>query len=285
MARGVTSGSGTVRALAVQSDNSVIVGGDFTSFNSGPYYHLVRLNSAGVVDATFNVGTGSNAVNSVNAIVVQPDGRILVGGSFTNVTVSNVTYNLNYLARLNANGSVDTSFNLGAGGNNSVLALAVDSQERIVVGGEFTRFSGVTRSGIKRASIPMVRSIPPLTFQGGADGGFVDTIAIKRMMKSTSAAGSPALRESARTTSCGSTAGANTGNGDIQFSQPVFGVLQSGTNAVVTLQRLGGEGASNQPPVTIVFSTSDGTAVAGSNYTAVTTNVTFPPGETFGIGR
>jgi len=40
-------------------------------------------------------------------------------------------------------------FQRGAGANNTVLALAVDSQQRILVGGEFTRFSGVTRSGIR----------------------------------------------------------------------------------------------------------------------------------------
>src|SRR5208283_3590258 len=98
--QGVTSLNGAIHALAVQANNSVIAGGDFTSFNSATYNHLVRLNSAGVVDPTFNPSTGSAAEDSVRAVAIQPDGRILIGGSFTSVTVSNVTYNFNYLARL-----------------------------------------------------------------------------------------------------------------------------------------------------------------------------------------
>ena len=58
--------------------------------------------------------------------------------------------------------------------------------------------------------------------------------------------------------------GANFGDGVIQFTQPVYGVLENGTNATITIQRLGGEGTAAQPTVNITFSTSDGTAMAGS---------------------
>ena len=75
--------------------------------------------------------------------------------------------------------------------------------------------------------------------------------------------------------------GANFGNGSVQFIQPVFGVLENGTNAVITLQRFGGEGTSALTSCSVLFSTSDGTAVAGADYTPVTTNVVFPYGETF----
>ena len=69
----------------------------------------------------------------------------------------------------------------------------------------------------------------------------------------------------------------NTAYGTVQFSEPVYGVLQDGTNAQITLQRLGGES-----PISIIFSTSNGTARAGIDYIGVTNlNVTFPLGETF----
>ena len=73
---------------------------------------------------------------------------------------------------------MDTNFNVGAGGNDAVLALAIDSQNRILVGGEFTRFSGVTRSGITRLN-PDGTVDPTINFGSAADGGFVDTIVIQ----------------------------------------------------------------------------------------------------------
>jgi hypothetical protein len=65
------------------------------------------LNSDGSVDNTFSIGTGFN--NTVWVIKVQTDGKILVGGNYTQ-------YNGNphsNLIRLNSDGSVDNSFNTG----------------------------------------------------------------------------------------------------------------------------------------------------------------------------
>lgn len=68
---------------------------------------------------------------TVNAIVVQPDGKILVGGSFTNIGGSN----RNHLARLNADGTLDT-FNPNV--NNTVHAMTLQSDGKIIIGGAFT---------------------------------------------------------------------------------------------------------------------------------------------------
>jgi uncharacterized delta-60 repeat protein len=275
---GVTSINGAIHALAVQADNSVIAGGDFTYFNSAIHNHLIRINAAGVIDPTFNPGTGSDSATSVRAIAIQPNGQILIGGSFTNVTVSNVTYNLNYLARLNSDGSVDTNFSagLGTGGNNSVLALAIDSQQRILVGGEFTRFNGVTRSGITRLNTNGTAD-PTINFGSGADGGFVDTIVIQSNDEIDLAGGFTSFEGIPQNNFVRVYGGSiNSAYGTVQFSQADFGVLQDGTNAIITLQRLGGEA-----PLNVNFSTSNGTALAGINYSNVTTSVTFPLGETF----
>lgn len=273
--QGVTGSNAIVHAVAVQANNQVILGGDFTSFNGGTYNHLIRLNVDGSIDTTFNPSTGPNLTDSVRAIAIQPDGRILVGGLFTNV--NGVAYN--HLVRLNFDGSLDTNFNLGVGGNNSVLALAIDAQQRILVGGEFTTFSGVTRSGLTRLN-PDGTLDPTINFGSGADGGFVDSIVIETNEEIEVAGGFSTFEGLSENNFVRLYGGATAGNGDIQFSQAVYGVLESGTNAVITLQRLGGEGADSNS-VSIVFSTSDGTAFAGTNYAAVTTNVVFPYGETF----
>ena len=65
------------------------------------YKTLVRLNSNGSIDTSFNIGTGFD--NTVWTIDIQPDGKILVGGDFS-------TYNgtsRNRIVRLNSNGSID----------------------------------------------------------------------------------------------------------------------------------------------------------------------------------
>jgi len=108
---GATGAGGTVHALAVQADGKVIVGGDFTSFNNFPYHHLVRLNLDGSVDPAFNADTGATVNGSVHAIVIQPDGQILIGGVFA--TVNGVS--MNHIARLNPDGSIDESFRSGSG--------------------------------------------------------------------------------------------------------------------------------------------------------------------------
>jgi uncharacterized delta-60 repeat protein len=92
--------------VAIQSDDKILVGGNFTSFNGNASIRLVRLNSNGTYDNTFNVGTGfGTAVDAyVQTIVIQSDGKIVVSGAFT-------TYNgttVNRILRLNTDGSIDT---------------------------------------------------------------------------------------------------------------------------------------------------------------------------------
>jgi uncharacterized delta-60 repeat protein len=130
----------TVEALAVQADGKILVGGSFASLGggasrSGPY--VGRLNADGSLDTSFNPGTNG----AVGAIVVQADGKILVGGAFTTLGGGGTgTTARNYLGRLNADGSLDTSFNPGA--NVGVAAIAIQEDGRILVGGGFTQLGG-----------------------------------------------------------------------------------------------------------------------------------------------
>jgi uncharacterized delta-60 repeat protein len=89
---------------------------------------------------SFNPG----ASNWVYATVVQPDGRIVVGGEFTNI----VGQSRNYLARLNPDGSLDASFNPRA--SNAVNCLALQPDGKILVGGTFTGIGGQSRGRIAR---------------------------------------------------------------------------------------------------------------------------------------
>ena len=102
--------------------SSDLIGGDFTVVNNTPRVRLARLNADGTLDLTFNPSTGAED-GAVRAVAVQPDGRVIAGGTFTRV--NGVTRN--HLARFNVDGSLDLTFLAApaAGANDDVLALAI----------------------------------------------------------------------------------------------------------------------------------------------------------------
>jgi len=275
---GVTGTNAAIHAIALEPNNQILVGGDFTSFNNAPHHHLVRLNVDGSVDTNFAAfdGVGSDINGSVRALQVQPDGNIIIGGLFTTVSGRN----FNFIARLNNDGTVDTNFNVGVGCNNGVLTLALDSQNRILVGGEFTKASGVTRNGITRLN-PDGTVDPTINFGFGANG-YIDSIVIETNDEIDVAGAFTTFNNFPENNYVRLYGGANAGDGSLEFSQQVYGALESATNAVITIERLGGEGTLAQPTVTAEFTTADSAnGFNGTNYIGVTTNVVFPYGETF----
>lgn len=119
---------GTVNALAEDSAGRLIVAGNFNSFNGISCDDIIRLNPDGSIDNTFNT-TLSNSF--VKALRIQPDGKILVGGSTVGAKDG--------IARLNSDGSLDTSFDASAVVNDDVHSIALQPDGKILIGGEFTR--------------------------------------------------------------------------------------------------------------------------------------------------
>lgn len=134
----------TVRALAIQSDGRILVGGLFTAFNGSPSGRLQRLNQDGSLDDTFAPGTGAD--NAIYAILVQPDGKILIGGDFTSFN----GVNRNRIARLRMDGSMDPTINFGSGANGFVAALAVQSDRKILLAGGFTQYNDESHAYLAR---------------------------------------------------------------------------------------------------------------------------------------
>jgi uncharacterized delta-60 repeat protein len=142
---GITGG--LVFALAVdtglaasnaQLAGSIVVGGSFRSVNGLVANRIARLTPQGLLDASFNPGTGANS--NVFALAMQADGKVLLGGEFT--TVGGV--GRARVARLLSNGALDTSFDPGAGANGPVQVIAVQPDGKVLVGGDFTSFAGQT---------------------------------------------------------------------------------------------------------------------------------------------
>jgi uncharacterized delta-60 repeat protein len=160
-----------VKALKIQSDGKILVGGSFTTYSGLTSSRIIRLNSNGSVDKSFNIGTGFN--NIVRAIEIQSNGKILVGGDFSNY---NGTY-VQGIIRLNSDGTIDTSFVSGDGfsysNNGNVFVIKVLSTGNILVGGWFYDYNGnSTNNLIELDSDGGVTN----TFDGGTNTSFDDRV-------------------------------------------------------------------------------------------------------------
>jgi uncharacterized delta-60 repeat protein len=101
----------------------------------------------GVTSSKYLKAFNPNANGSVNSIVPQPDGKILLGGSFT--SVSGTTRNR--IARVFENGDIDTTFDPNVDSSlSTVLSMAQQSDGKILLGGDFTSVSGTTKNRIAR---------------------------------------------------------------------------------------------------------------------------------------
>jgi uncharacterized delta-60 repeat protein len=161
-----------VQTLAVQPDGKILVGGSFTMIGGGAMgmtmrNRIARLNADGSVDMSFDPG----ASGAVTAIALQPDGKILVAGSFTGLGGTTGTTTRNRIGRLNSDGSLDMTFDPGASGGN-VTALLVQEDSRILVGGTFTGLGGGTGTMTTRNRIGRLNpnGTVDLGFDPGANG-------------------------------------------------------------------------------------------------------------------
>lgn len=135
----------SINYMALQADGKILITGEYiTSYNGIARKRLARLNSDGTLDTTFNPGTGPSS--NVYTIAMQQDGKILIGGRFSNYN----GVSRNGIARINTDGTVDATFNLGTGVNNSIYSLAVQTDGKILISGLFTTFNGITRNRFAR---------------------------------------------------------------------------------------------------------------------------------------
>ncbi|MDQ3075903.1 MAG: Ig-like domain-containing protein [bacterium] len=173
-----TGAKGPVRTISIQTDGKVIVGGDLTAYNDIARNGIVRVNSNGSLDNSFNSGSGFN--DTVFTTLLQPDGKVIVGGNFSSydgIGRSKIT-------RLNVDGSTDFSFNPQLGANNPILAISLQPDGKIIIGGNFTTYNGISRNGIARLNSDgtLDVSFNPGTGIGNtidSDVGLVDSISLQ----------------------------------------------------------------------------------------------------------
>jgi uncharacterized delta-60 repeat protein len=134
-----------IYGLALQPDGRIVIAGAFVNVSGISRNRVARLNADGSLDASFDPGVGVG-YSHVNAVLLQADGRVLIGGEFT--TVGGAARHR--LARLNSNGTLDTSFAPAPGTDWLVRSLALQPDGKVLIGGPFSTYNGVPRSGIAR---------------------------------------------------------------------------------------------------------------------------------------
>lgn len=153
-----TGFTGSINEITLQTDGKLLVGGFFTALNNRPVRNLIRLLPDGTLDNSFNIGTGVDGTNnSVQYIKVDENGKIYVGGDITRFNGKSA----NMLIRLNANGTLDSSFTGTAEYRGRVITFAFQPDGKILVGGV-----------ISKPSSPVVAMIR-LESNGSLDNSFV----------------------------------------------------------------------------------------------------------------
>jgi uncharacterized delta-60 repeat protein len=115
-----------VYSMAIQTDGKPIIGGFFTLFDGHPQNAVARLNTNGTYDATFQ-SLSLLEDGTVFAMQLQADGKLVVAGDMTQA----------HLVRLNTDGSQDTTYQPGLGPSDDVYAMAIQRDQKVVIGGLF----------------------------------------------------------------------------------------------------------------------------------------------------
>ncbi len=138
---------GTVWALAVQPDDKAILAGQFTSYNGTARSCIARAMPGGPIDTSFNPGTGANG-GMISSLALLPDGsgKMMIGGTFRQYNGATRPY----IARLNPNGLQDGSFAPTQDPNGPVWALAIQTDGKVLITGDFTMIGEVPRAHIAR---------------------------------------------------------------------------------------------------------------------------------------
>lgn len=255
----------SVRAITVQTDGRILIGGDFQSFNGVSRNFFARLLTDGTLDATFNTGTGADG--SVEAVALQPDGRVIIGGAFS--TVGGAAHR--GVARLNASGTIDPTFNATLDANAIVGAIAIQSDGKVIIGGDFNNVGGFGRSNVARLNLD--GTIDPTFNPGSGTNAGVRALVLKSNGKTVIGGAFSTVDGVARARLA--QLNGDVAPGSVQFTAEAFNVSESATSVAVTVSRTGGSAGA----VSVSYTTADGSATAGSDYTATRGVLTWEAGD------
>ncbi len=139
-----------VCGASLQTDGKIIICGDFNKYDNTTRNRITRVNSDGTLDGSFNANPGAN--KRIHTTAIQNDGKIIVGGAFTQFKGSAYSG----IVRLTSTGAIDATFTVGIGfagtsTNTAVRICKIQSSDgKILVGGLFESYDGFNLNNIVR---------------------------------------------------------------------------------------------------------------------------------------
>jgi uncharacterized delta-60 repeat protein len=150
-----TNADNNVYTVLLQPDGKILVAGNFTTMNGKKRGRIARLNSDGTMDSGFDPQTGADYY--INTMALQTDNKILIGGAFTNFNKIQTSR----VARLNPDGTLDTTFITGKGADGDIVSIVLQSDQNALIAGEFVSINGIVRPYLAR----LFAAPPPLTLE------------------------------------------------------------------------------------------------------------------------
>jgi len=149
-----------IKAITSLSDDKIIIGGDFNTYDNNNCGSILKLNYDGTIDNSFIGGFLDISGNTqlVNTISIDSNNSIIVGGEFISYNSNTfyldslnekIKHNISHIIKLKFDGSIDTSFQTN-GFNNKVNTIKIDSNNKYLVGGDFTLYSSKVHNKIIR---------------------------------------------------------------------------------------------------------------------------------------
>lgn len=132
--------------IAVLPGGRVFVGGGFLHSIGVPLNSMAVFGADGALDPTFGASKGGNPGARALTSIVQPDGKIIIGGwiwSYDGVPVGGIV-------RLKPDGTLDSTFATGRGFDGGVFNIALQTDGKILACGNFSSFNGTTRLSVAR---------------------------------------------------------------------------------------------------------------------------------------
>lgn len=246
----LTSSLPVVNALALRADGKIVIGGQFSHVGGSPYAGAARLNADGTRDATFANPQIAGGGTAVNALAVQADGKVIIGGNFA--TVGGQTYGR--VARLNADGTPDTGFE-NPTANSFASSIALQPDGKALIGGNFTTIRGTAAGYLARVFATSPQAAPTgVTATAGDGQATVSWTAIPGAITGYTATASPGGATCATTTatSCTITGLANGTTYTVAVTaENAFGSGPAASASAVLASRTAAAAAAAKPSVTV----------------------------------
>lgn len=158
----------SIKTLKIAPDDKVLISGSFNRVDGVPRANLARLQRDGSLDPSFYSGTVQE--DSIEAVAPLADGRILIGGHFDHFA----SRPRNGLAALNADGSIDLSFNLSLEAGTRIAKIHASADGSILLQGSFSKIGGFPVTNLARIYLASNQVRPVFTLPALTSGGPVN---------------------------------------------------------------------------------------------------------------